>query len=111
MARPDDAFEAEWTGKEPQDELIDTLEQIERCRRDLQEHGAYFIALLRAEPQLRRQWSEFLQAGGLTSTDLRQFLAGRFRYRRVRIRQRRHLRLIEQRGRVIKHSQGGNDAA
>lgn len=102
----------EWSDSDPQEELLDTLKSIEHHREQLHQAASYFEAILATEPGLRTLWDQFTRAGGVTVDDLRCFLAGRFRYRRIR--KHRHVRLVVNQKRkpmVIRRSHGGDHAA
>jgi hypothetical protein len=78
-------------------------EQLQRvlCAIEYHRHGLDQAAnnlqrLLRTNADLRELWSNFTMAGGISTSDLSNFIAGHLPYRRVR--QLRHLRLVKDNG-------------
>jgi hypothetical protein len=99
--------------QDPQEELVELLENIERHRERLGYNIGGLRALLRRNPLLEKQWNSFLRSGGVTANDLECFLNGQFRPRLTRTR--KHLRLVSNREpsriRMRRQSEEPDDAA
>jgi hypothetical protein len=79
---------------EPQGELIEVLELIERSREQLNRHAIALRHLFRRYPGLQQKWEVFIRSGGITASDFERFLDGQLQLRPRITRQHRHLRLI-----------------
>ena len=111
--------------REQQSELAKRLDYLfandERLCKWAEEEGE--MPELSGYPPLRQVWNDFLSAGGITSHDLRQFLAGKELrqlldgpLRGHKLRSKRHLRLLvnnksKPRKPTHKLPNPGNDAA
>jgi hypothetical protein len=82
---------------DPEDELIEQLERIERSREQLNRHAIALRHLFRRYPGLQQKWEVFIRSGGISASDFERYLDGQLQLRPRIIYQRQHLRLVSNR--------------